>query len=91
MLYRVVRVDIFLTRMWKALARLHQFTSRGREVGLIKHVIEAPVPSLESERSCIVLGVSILPLSTIFVLHFGTVPTMWDLLFFIEFLISDFW
>jgi hypothetical protein len=40
------------------------------------HNIEVPVPSQESERSCIcVSGVSILPLSTIFLLNFGNVST----------------
>ena len=40
--------------------------------------IEVSVPSQESELSCVcVLGVSILPLSTIFLFDFGTVPTMW--------------
>jgi hypothetical protein len=39
---------------------------------------EVFVPSQESEKSCIcVLEVSILPLSTIFLLDFGTVPTVW--------------
>jgi len=38
---------------------------------------EVPVPSQECERSCIcVLGISIMPLSTIFLLDFGTVPTV---------------
>ena len=37
--------------------------------------IKVTVPSQESEWSCIcVLVVSILPLSTILILHFGTVP-----------------
>ena len=36
---------------------------------------EVPVPSQESKRSCIcMLGVSILPLSMIFLLDFGTFP-----------------
>ena len=40
--------------------------------------IEVPVPSTESERSYIfVLEVSMLPLSTILILDFGTVPTVW--------------
>ena len=40
--------------------------------------IEVPVLSQESERSCIyVLGISNLPISTIFLLNFGTVPTVW--------------
>jgi hypothetical protein len=39
---------------------------------------EVPVPSQESERSRICEQVvSILPLSTIFLLHFGNVPTVW--------------
>ena len=40
--------------------------------------IEVPVPSQESERSCIcVLGVSNLPKIKIFLLEFGPVPTVW--------------
>ena len=40
--------------------------------------IEMPVPRQESELSCIcVFGVSILPLSTIFVFNFRTVQTVW--------------
>jgi hypothetical protein len=40
-------------------------------------LIEVPVPRQESEQSCIcVLGVLILPLYTIFLLDFGTVPTV---------------
>ena len=61
------------------------------------HFIKVPVPSQESERSCIrMLRVSILPRSTIlifcncsdsvaflvFLLDFGTVPTVWYFLFF---------
>jgi hypothetical protein len=43
-------------------------------------LIEVPVPSMESERACIcVLGVSILPLSTILIFDFGFVPTVWFL------------
>ena len=41
------------------------------------------VPSQESERSCFrVLGVSILPLSTILIFDFGIVPTVWYFLVF---------
>ena len=40
-----------------------------------QHVIEAPEPSQESELSCIcVLGVSMLPFSTVFIFDFGIVP-----------------
>ena len=40
--------------------------------------IEVSVPSQQSKQSCIcVLGVSILPVSTICLLDFGTVPTVW--------------
>ena len=47
---------------------------------------EVPAPSQESEWSCIcVLGVSILPLSTIFLLDFRTVLTVWYFLLFILF------
>jgi hypothetical protein len=46
-------------------------------------LIEMTVPSQEIEQSCIcVLGVSILFLSTIFLLHFRTVTTVWYFLFF---------
>jgi len=43
---------------------------------------ERPVSSRDSERSCI-LGISILPLSAIFLLEFGTVSTMLYFCFFI--------
>jgi len=40
--------------------------------------LDLPVPSQESEWSCIcVSGVSILPLSTILTFDFGVVPTVW--------------
>jgi len=46
--------------------------------------IEVPVPSQESEWSCIcVLGVLILALPTIFLLTFGTVSTVWYLFVFL--------
>ena len=42
--------------------------------------IEVPVPSQEGERLCFcVLGGSILPFSTIFLLDFANVPTVWYL------------
>ena len=45
---------------------------------------EVPVPSQESELSHIcVLGVSIFPLSTIFIHELGIVLTVWHFLFFI--------
>jgi hypothetical protein len=46
-------------------------------------LIEVPVPSKENvqSRTC-VIGVSILHLSTICQLDFGTVPTVWYFLFF---------
>ena len=44
--------------------------------------IEVPVPRYKSEQSCIyVLVVSILTLSTISLLKFGTAPTAWYFLF----------
>ena len=44
--------------------------------------IKVSVPIQESERSCIcVLGESVLPLSTIFLLDFGNISTVWDFLF----------
>ena len=47
--------------------------------------IEEPIPSQESERSCIyVLGVNILTLSVIFLLYFRNVPTLWGFLFFLS-------
>ena len=46
--------------------------------------IKVPVPSQESEGSCIcVLGVSILPLSTILIFNFRIVPTVWYFFYFI--------
>ena len=46
-------------------------------------VIEVPVPSQESEHSCIsVLELSIVPLSTILIFDFEIVPTVWCFLFF---------
>ena len=49
--------------------------------------IEVPVPSQESELSCIcVVGVSLLPLPMIYLLDFGTVPTVWHLVVFILYL-----
>jgi hypothetical protein len=45
--------------------------------------IEAPVPSQDSGRSCILmLGVLILPLSTILIFDFGIVPIVRYFLFF---------
>ena len=43
--------------------------------------IEVSVPSQESEWSC--MFAAILPLSTIFLLDFGTVLTVWYILFYI--------
>ena len=46
--------------------------------------IEVPVPSQESEQSCIcVLGEYILPHVAIVLLDFGTVPSAWYIVFFI--------
>ena len=46
--------------------------------------IEVPVRSKDNERSCVcVLGISILPLSSILILEFRTVPPVWYFLFFI--------
>jgi uncharacterized membrane protein len=51
--------------------------------------LEVPVPSQKTEQSCIcVLSVSILPVSTIFLLNFGTVPTVWYF-FVVHFNIKD--
>ena len=45
---------------------------------------EVPIPSQESERTCICeIVVSILPLSAILIFDFGIVPTVWYFLFFI--------
>ena len=45
-------------------------------------LIEMPVPSQENGRSCVcVLGVSILPLSTILLEDFGTLSTPWYFVF----------
>ena len=48
---------------------------------------KVPVPRKKIEWSCsCVLGVSILPLSTIFLWDFGNVPTVWYFLFFYQIL-----
>ena len=76
-----VRVDILPT----CGKHLHKRTISPRRGGAWTHkatltpplFIEVPVPNDESERSGIcVLGISILPLSTIFILDFGNVPTV---------------
>ena len=73
------------THISKILMTISSFKRRG-DLGLLIQFspilfIEVPVPSQESERSYIcVSGISILPLSTIFLLNFRTVPTV---LFFI--------
>jgi hypothetical protein len=77
-----VRIDLLLT----CRKHLHNhITSLRGEVWAHKAsltlplFIEVPVPSQESERSCIwVLGVLIFPLSTIFQLDFRIVVTMWS-------------
>ena len=47
-------------------------------------IVTKPVPSQESDRLCInVVVVSILILSTTYLLYFRTVPTVWYFLFFI--------
>ena len=44
----------------------------------VRGIVTKPVPSQESERSCIcVLGVSILNLSAILLFDYGIVPTVW--------------
>jgi hypothetical protein len=51
------------------------------------HFIQMPVSSQDSERSCIcVLVVPMMPLSTIILIDFGIVPTVWYFMFFILFL-----
>jgi hypothetical protein len=61
-----------LTHMWKALAWSHHFTTRegcGHKTSLTHHLfINVPVPSQESERSCVcVRSIE----STILLLYFG--------------------
>jgi hypothetical protein len=47
------------------------------------HVTKVPVPSQKSKWSCIyVLGISILPISTIFLLDCGNAPTLWYFFYF---------
>ena len=47
------------------------------------YITEMPVPGEESERSCICVSrVPILPLSTIFQMDVGAVPTVWYVLSF---------
>ena len=61
------------------------FTKEER-CGPLNLVKPRPTSSQESERSCIyVLGVSILLLSSVFLLNFGDVPTVWYFLFVLFF------
>jgi len=55
------------------------------QIGLTRKLfIDVPVPSQDSERSCTyVLGISILPVSTIFRLYFGTILIVLCFLLFI--------
>jgi hypothetical protein len=76
-----VRVGIFYTS-WKYLHdRIVSLRWEGwayKSSLALTLFIEAPVLSQETERSCIcVLVVPILPLSTIFLMDFGAVPTVW--------------
>ena len=76
-----MRVDIVLT----CAKHLHDhIISLKGQVGVNKtslippYFILVPVPSQKSERSySFVLRVSNLPLSTILILDFGTVPSVW--------------
>jgi len=47
--------------------------------------IEVSVPSQESERSCIVRSIDLAYVSTIFLLDFGNVVTVWYFLLYILF------
>ena len=70
-IYSIPSIEMFLHQLHKTNLTLSLF-------------IEVPVPSQESERSCIcVSGVSILPLSTTLVLDFGAVPIVCYFWFFI--------
>jgi hypothetical protein len=64
---------------------LHFTTQKQIKLVQPRHIfMKVPVPSQESELSCIcVLGVSIFPHSTILIIHFGNVRTVWSFLCFI--------
>ena len=73
-------VDCYVT--WKALVWPHHFAKMwawAHKISLIPPpYFKVPVPSQESERSCIcMLRLSISPLSTVLIFDFGTVPTVW--------------
>jgi len=89
-----VRVDILL--LYEKLLHDHIISLRGEvwdnKISLTPPLfIEIPVPSQECDQSCIVvLGLSILHISTSFLLDCGTVLSLWYFLFFILFhLISN--
>ena len=73
-----VRVDILLA--YGKLLHDHIISLRGeahRTSLPLPHFIEVPIPSQESEQSCICgLGVSIFPLSMIFIFAFGIILTV---------------
>jgi hypothetical protein len=50
--------------------------NQGSERSCIVLGLGGPVPNQGSERSCNVLGIFVLLLLTIFLLNFGTVPTL---------------
>ena len=67
--------------MLKTLVRLHSITKTVCQCQAVK----VTVPNQEIERSCIcVLGVSLLSLSTILILDFGNVLTVWYFFVFIS-------
>ena len=74
---------------------IHLYLSTLQSIGsLIKLrytvLFEVPVPRQESGRSCIfVLAVSMLALSSIVLMYFGTVPIMWYFFVF-QFLYGNF-
>ena len=76
---------VFCQRLW--------FYSRLGETSITPPLfIEVPVPSKESERPYIcVLGVSILPISTILIFDFGNVPTDNVVIFFFILILDLVW
>ena len=86
----VIYEDWHFPHMWKVLAWPHNFT-KSEDLGPLNECISGTFYWYACTNSgmwglCIcILGVSILPLPTIFIFDFGIVPTMWYLLFFILF------
>jgi hypothetical protein len=78
-----VQTTIYKTNT-DAIVLLHIYLAWGYITSLSPpHVTKVPVPIQKSKWSCIyVLGISILPISTIFLLYCGNAPTLWYFFYF---------